>query len=111
MQFTLSNNPIDKLSCWFYNTKEKLSQVQWIMGKHKQVECRICGDKLDNYRDMYSPMQCGWHQIGKYTWICHSCLEHRNFRKYIEQIDEDERKAWEEADKRNKRIIGEEQND
>ena len=95
MQFSLSNNPIDKLSCWMHNKREKLSQVKWIIGKHKEVECRICGDKLNNYIDMYSPMQCGWKRIGKYIWICHSCLDHRNFKPYIEQIDEDERKLWE----------------
>ena len=44
---------------------------------------------------MYSPMQCGWAKLDKYTYICHSCLCHRNFRPYIEQIDEDERKFWE----------------
>lgn len=98
MKFTLSNNPIGSLSCWIYNKKEELSQVKWIIGKHKECECRICGDKLDNRRDMYSPMQCGWHQIGKYTWICHNCLEHRNFRDYIEQIDEDARNLWERRD-------------
>lgn len=95
MQFTLSNNPIDKLSCWIHNKKEKLSQVKWNMGEHKEVECRICGNKLNSYTDMYSPMQCGWHKVNKYSWICHRCFDHRDFRPYIEQIDEDERKLWE----------------
>ena len=64
MQFTLSNNPIDKLVCWFYNTKEDISPVYWINGKQKKAECRICGDVLDSWKDKYSPMQCGWHKIG-----------------------------------------------
>ena len=98
MKFTISNNPIDKLSCWIYNKKEELSQVKWITGKHKECECRICGDKLDNRKDMYSPMQCGWVRIGKYTWICHSCLCHRNYRPYVEKVYEDERKLWEKTD-------------
>ena len=83
MKFTLSNNPIDKLLCWIYNKTEKVSQIKWITGKHKKCECRICGKILDNYIDMYSPMQCGWVKISKCAWICHRCLEHRNFRKYI----------------------------
>lgn len=98
MKFTISNNPIDKLSCWIYNKKEELSQVKWIMGEHKECECRICGGKLDNWKDMYSPMQCGWRKVDKYTWICHSCLCHRNYRPYVEQVDEDERKLWKKTD-------------
>lgn len=97
MQISISNNPLDKLSCWIYNKTEELSQVRWIMGKHKECECRICGNKLDNRRDMYSPMQCGWMRVGKYRYICHRCLEHRNFKPYIEQIDEDERKLLEKS--------------
>lgn len=104
MQISMSNNPIDKLSCWIYNKKEELSQVKWITGKQKEVECRICGDKLNNRRDMYSPMQCGWRRIGKYTWICHSCLDHRNFRPYIEQIDEENRLYWEEHNLKSEKI-------
>lgn len=99
MQISLSNNPINKLSCLVHNKKEELSQIKWIMGKHKECECRICGDKLNNRRDMYSPMQCGWERVG-HTWICHSCLCHRNFKPYIEQIDEDERKLWEKSEKK-----------
>ena len=99
MRISMSNNPIDKLSCFIHNKKEELSQVRWIMGKHKQCECRICGDKLDNRRDMYSPVQCGWMQINKWLWVYHRCLDHRNFKPYIKQIDEDERKLWESNNK------------
>jgi len=99
MIFTTSNNQIDKLSCYLDNKKEELSRVHWLMGKHKKVECTICGDILDSYRDIWSPMQCGWYKIGEYRWICHRCLDHRDFRKYIPQIDEDERKLWEEIKK------------
>ena len=95
MIFTFDNNPISRLDCFLHNKMEDLSRVHWLMGKRKEVECRICGDKLDSRKDMYSPMQCGWKRIGKYTWVCHRCLDHRNFRPYIEQIDEDERKLWE----------------
>lgn len=96
MQISLNNNPIDKLECFLHNKKEELSRVFWLMGKHKKVKCKICGDVLDSYGDVWSPMQCGWQHIGRYTWICHRCLEHRNFKKYIPMIDEDERKLWEE---------------
>lgn len=97
MQISMSNNPIDKLSCYLHNKKEDLSRVHWLMGKRKKVECRICGDILDSWHDVYSPMQCGWRRIGKYVWICHSCLDHRNFKPFIDMIDEEERKRWEEA--------------
>ena len=99
MQFTFSNNPIDKLICKIHNTREDLSRVKWLMGKRKKVECHICGKVLDSWKDMYSPEQCGWFRINKYMWICHSCIGHRNFRPFIEMIDEAERKAWEEVKK------------
>ena len=97
MKITLNNNPIDHLSCCFHNKIEELSRVQWLMGKHKKVECRICRDTMDSWKDIYSPIQCGWKQINKYTWICHRCLYHRDFTPYIEQIDEAERKAFEKS--------------
>lgn len=95
MIFTTSNNPIVKLSCYLENKKEELSRVQWLMGKHKKIECRICRGTLDSYKDVFSPVQCGWKQIDKYIWICHKCLDHRDFTPYIKQIDETERKAFE----------------
>ena len=95
MQFSISNNPLDKLDCYLYNKKEELSRVIWLLGKRKKIECKICGKTMDSWHDNYSPMQCGWRKISKYRWICHRCLEHRDFRKYIPQIDEDERKLWE----------------
>lgn len=100
MQFTFSNNPIDRLSCWLHNKKEDLSGIVWLKGKQKQVECRICGDVLDSKKDIYSPMQCGWHKVDKYNnWICHRCFDHRNFIPFIEMIDEAERKECEENNK------------
>jgi len=98
MKITLNNNPIDRLSCFFHNKIEELSRVHWLMGKHKKIECKICGATLDSYRDTFSPMQCGWRKITKYKWICHRCLDHRDFTPYINQIDEDERRIWEKND-------------
>ena len=99
MMFTPSSNPIDKLSCWIYNKKEDLSRVIWLMGKHKKVKCKICGKVLDSWTDTYSPMQCGWHRLGN-IWFCHRCLEHRNFKPYIEQIDADEDRLWKEMEQK-----------
>lgn len=99
MQFTLSNNPIDKLSCFLSNKREELSGVLWRKGKQKEAECRICRRVLDSKKDYYSPIQCGWHKVNKYNWICHRCFDHRNFQPYIEMIDEAEKKEWEERSK------------
>lgn len=96
MQISMSNNPIDRLSCWLHNKREDLSRVVWLMGKRKKIECRICDKILDSWNDIYSPEQCGWHRVTKHTWICHSCFDHRNFRPFIEMVDEADRKAWEE---------------
>lgn len=96
MRISMSNNPIDRLSCWLHNKKEDLSRVQWLKGKQKKVECRICGGELDSKKDTYSPMQCGWHKVTKYSWICHRCFDHRNFRPFIEMIDDADRKEFEE---------------
>ena len=104
MMFAFNNNPIDKLVCWFYNTKEDISQVLWRKGTHKTAECRLCGEILDSHKDEYSPMQCGWHKVTKYSWICHSCFDHRNFRPFIEMIDEADRLRWEEHNLKAERI-------
>lgn len=95
MRITFSNNPIDKLSCYIDNKKEELSRIRWLMGKHKEVECRICGDILDSYKDIWSPEQCGWHRVGKYSWICHRCMDHRNFRPFIKMVDEADKRHLE----------------
>lgn len=100
MQISFSNNPIDRLSCAIHNKIEELSRVHWLMGKHKKIECRICRGTMDSWKNIYSPMQCGWKKINKYTWICHQCLDHRDFTPYIEQIDEAERKAFEEHNRK-----------
>ena len=104
MMFAFDNNPISRLDCFLHNKMEDLSRVHWLMGKRKEVECRICGDKLNNLKDMYSPKQCGWKKIGKYTYVCHRCLDHRNFIPFIEMIDEAERKEWEENHKKQENI-------
>jgi len=90
MRFIFSNNPIDRLSCWYHNKVEEFSQIKWITGERKQCECVICGNKMDSYKDIFSPMQCGWVKIkGSKKYICHSCLCHRDFKKYISLIDEE----------------------
>lgn len=105
MQISISNNPIAKLSCYLHNKKEDLSQLYWINGKRKKVECRICGRVLDSWKDKYSPMQCGWHKVDKYNnWICHRCFDHRDFSPFIDMIDEENNKWWEEHHKVKERI-------
>ena len=104
MRFSFSNDPISRFECFLYNKTEDLSRVHWLMGKTKEVECRICGDKLNNRKDMYSPKQCGWKKADKFTWVCHRCLDHRNFIPFIKMIDEAERKEWEENHKKQENI-------
>lgn len=86
-------NPIDYLFMTISNLKERLTRIQWRFRPH-HVVCRICGEVLRSDQDKYSPEECGWGKIDKWTWICHSCLCHRDFKPYIPQIDEDERKKW-----------------
>lgn len=94
MQICFSNNPIDKLSCWLNNKYEEFTQFRWQL-KHHRVECRICGDVLDSNEIKFSPEQCGWKRLKDQLykpWICHTCLEHINFKPYIRMIKEAEEK-------------------
>ena len=92
MIITFSNNPIDRFRCWLSNKYEDLTQFRWQL-KHHRIECHICGEVLDSTETKFSPEQCGWKRIRKQwykPWICHNCLEHRNFKPYIKKIDEKE---------------------
>ena len=80
------------------NYKEKISHVQWNLKPH-HVECRICGATLRTDKCSYSPEECGWGRVDKWVWVCHRCLCHRDFKPYIPQIDEDERKKWSHVEK------------
>lgn len=104
MQISMSNNPIDRLSCYIHNKKEDLSGVIWRKGKQKTIKCRICGNILDSHKEQYSPMQCGWHKVSKYSWICHMCFDHRNFKPFIEMVDETDEKVYEERHRRTEQI-------
>ena len=105
MKFTFSNNPISMLKCWYWNKKEDISQIIWQKGKRKRIQCRICGKVLDSWKEEYSPIQCGWHRVNKYSWICHMCFDHRNFRPFIEAIDEADRKCWEKMEEKSVLIL------
>lgn len=96
MKVSFNSNLINQLQCTIDNKLEDLSRIQWLIGKRKKIECKICGETLDSIKDVYSPRQYGWKCIDKYTWICHSCLCHRNFKPYIKKIDDNEHKEWEE---------------
>lgn len=83
MTFTFSNNPIDKLSCWFENSiAEPLSRYYY---KHKKgyYQCVVCGRIKAPYftDDKYCSMtkDFGWHKLdnGKWSrWVCHHCADH-----------------------------------
>lgn len=90
MQIIFSNNPISKMQCWLNNTYEKLTQIRWKC-KHHYIQCHICGEILDSREVSYSPEQCGWKRLKDQwykPWICHRCLEHRDFKPYINEIDQ-----------------------
>lgn len=89
MVFTFSNNPIDILNIKLINLHEKYTHWVWNK-KHHNVRCVICGDVLDSKSHPYSPEESGWKCVDKYTWICHSCLYHRDFMPYIKLVDIDE---------------------
>lgn len=86
MTFTFSHNPIDILNVKLMNLHEQYTHWVWNRKRHN-VKCIICGKVLDSKRDLYSPEECGWGSVDKYTWICHRCLCHRDFRPYIKLID------------------------
>lgn len=82
MQFTFSNNPIARLSCWFNNSiREPFSRWR---DKHKKThyECCVCGHLIAPYFDdryTYSSVKhdYGWHKLkGENRWICHKCADH-----------------------------------
>ena len=79
------------------NTYEKFTHWYWNRKPH-HVTCNICYKTLRSDECEYSPEECGWKcSKDGWVWVCHQCLYHRDFRPYIEQVDEDERKIWESA--------------
>ncbi len=95
MKIIFNNNLLNRFKCFIYNKKEDYSYVVWNR-KPNKATCFICGDTLKSQSKMsYSPLQCGWIKIPyRHFYICHRCLEHRNFKPYIKQIDKDEDKLW-----------------
>lgn len=91
-------NLIDYLFMTTSNLKERLTRIQWRFRPH-HVDCRICGATLRSDKCPYSPEECGWGKINKWTWVCHRCLCHRDFKPYIPQIDEYERKKLSHVEK------------
>ena len=88
---------IDHIMCYIDSFKEDLIDKIWNNTPHK-VECCICGGILRSKYCRYSPENCGWRQIKfKYCpmWICHQCLDHRDFTPFVEQADKNERIKWE----------------
>lgn len=82
MILTFSDNPLDKLSCWFEN--EILTPISrfYYTHKKKHYQCCVCGHMVSPYFDdsyKCSPIyDAGWHKFGG-TWpryICHHCADH-----------------------------------
>jgi len=97
MNFVISNNPIDYVKCWLLNKHEDYTQKVW-MRKPYKATCKICKDTLRSKECKFSPEQCGWERLEDgYWWVCHRCLEHRDFTPYIAEIDEKERQLWEKS--------------
>lgn len=89
MRITFSNNPIDRLCCWIANKREGWCHFLWNR-KHHRIQCRICGEYLDSAETMYSPEEYGWMTLKgtkNKMWVCHECLFHRNFKKFMDIID------------------------
>lgn len=93
MVFYLGTDLRGRLSCWLENKYEQWTHHVWLSKPH-HVNCKICGGTMRSDREKFSPEEAGWKHVD-YFWICHRCLEHRDFKPYIKQIDEDERKLWE----------------
>ena len=96
MIYKFNPSPIDRIKIFIENKWLEYTDKVWNKEPHK-ITCHICGDFLKSQEPYsHSPEQCGWRRIDGERWyICHRCLCHRNYRPYVGQVDEDERKAWE----------------
>ena len=99
MYFTFSKNPINRIKIWFWNKLEEYFRKVWQKNTRYYVQCRICGEILRSANTDYSPIEAGWDRMKNHSiWICHRCMSHRNFKPYIDKIDEDERRVWEQIE-------------
>lgn len=76
------------------NYIERKHQRKWL-SLPQSATCIICGVKVRSKTCKVCPEQLGWvklqrtYPFERRKWICHQCSSHRNFKPYIEQIDED----------------------
>lgn len=83
MRITFSNNPIDKLSCWFENEVIEPISRYYYSKKKSHYQCAICGCIEAPYftGEKYASItkDMGWHKLdnGKWhRWVCHHCADH-----------------------------------
>lgn len=83
MRITFSNNPIDKLSCWFENEVIEPISRYYYSKKKSHYQCAICGRIEAPYftGEKYASItkDMGWHKLdnGKWhRWVCHHCADH-----------------------------------
>ena len=94
MIYTFSYNPIIRFKCWLANKRLEHADKIWNSGLHN-VRCRICNATMSSDECDFSPQNAGWGKIeNRRIWICHRCLDHRDFTPYIKQVDQDEEEVW-----------------
>lgn len=72
-------NKYEKFTHWYWNRKPHC------------VTCSICRKTLRSNETDISPEEYGWKCTKDgWNWICHRCLNHRDFKPYIRQTDIDE---------------------
>ena len=83
MGITFSNNPIDKLLCWFENEVIEPISRYYYSKKKSHYQCAICGRIEAPYftGEKYASItkDMGWHKLdnGKWhRWVCHHCADH-----------------------------------
>lgn len=85
----LGNNIFERLLVVFDNWREQHATKIWTKGNYKAV-CTICGEIMTSSNSNYSPEECGWDRLKTSgRWICHSCLCHRNYKPYVNLVDDD----------------------
>ena len=87
MRFSFSNNPLDRLSCWFHNNIVEPTNRLYYKNKKAHYKCSVCGQIIAPY--FYDPDYCldnnatsvvhdyGWHKFkDSNRWVCHHCADH-----------------------------------
>ena len=87
--------PISRIMCVADDARLKLHDYAWNKDSKNSATCMICGETLTPKKIKYSPEQGGWKYIKETNgWLCHRCIDHRQFQDYIQLIDLDEEIMW-----------------